>query len=121
MDHSYWAICIQNKERVKFGRILDFSTLSLRKKFCQNEVDINRVLCGDMYKGVVKVVKQKKKKLEDEEDGAIKLVDLKSKGKALEYAVKMLEIPQRFRMDNLLLQQDKINPDTIDKLNIYTR
>lgn len=118
--HISWIIltgqfAYKIKKELKFGRILDFSTLSLRKKFCQNEVDINRVLCGDMYKGVVKVVKQKKKKLEDEEDGAIKLVDLKSKGKALEYAVKMLEIPQKFRMDNLL-QEGKVNSDTIDKL-----
>jgi aminoglycoside phosphotransferase family enzyme len=119
--HISWIIltgqfAYKIKKDLKFGRILDFSTLSLRKKFCQNEVDINSVLCRDMYKGVVKVIKQKKEKLEDEEDDAIKLVDLKSKGKALEYAVKMLEIPQKFRMDNLLLQQDKINPDTIDKL-----
>jgi aminoglycoside phosphotransferase family enzyme len=118
--HISWIIltgqfAYKIKKELKFGRILDFSTLSLRKKFCQNEVDINRVLCRDMYKGVVKVVKQKKKKLEDEEDGAIKVVDLKSKGKALEYAVKMLEIPQEFRMDNLL-QKDKVNLDTINKL-----
>jgi aminoglycoside phosphotransferase family enzyme len=118
--HISWIILTGNfaykiKKELKFGRILDFSTLSLRKKFCQNEVDINRVLCRDMYKGVVKVVKQKKKKIEDEEDGALKVVDLKSKGKALEYAVKMLEIPQEFRMDNLL-QEDKANSNTINKL-----
>jgi aminoglycoside phosphotransferase family enzyme len=118
--HISWIIltgqfAYKIKKELKFGRILDFSTLSLRKKFCQNEVDINRVLCGDMYKGVVKVVKQKKKKLEDEENTTIKVVDLKSKGKALEYAVKMLEIPQKFRMDNLL-QEDKVNLDTINKL-----
>src|SRR5688572_11513750 len=118
--HISWIIltgqfAYKIKKELKFGRILDFSTLSLRKKFCQNEVDINRVLCGDMYNGVVKVVKQKKKKLEDEGDGTIKLVDLKSKGKALEYAVKMLEIPQKFRMDNLL-QEGKVNSDAIDKL-----
>ena len=52
MGHSYRAVCIQDKEELKFGQILDFSTLSLRKKFCQKEVDINKVLCGDMYIGV---------------------------------------------------------------------
>ena len=30
------------KKEVKFGRILDFSTLSLRKYFCQKEVMLNR-------------------------------------------------------------------------------
>src|SRR5919109_1064639 len=115
--HISWVlltgqIAYKIKKELKFGHILDFSTLSLRKKFCQKEVDINRVLCRDMYSGVVKVVKQKRQK--DEADG-IRVVDLKSKGKALEYAVKMLEIPQKFRMDNLL-QEGKINSDTIDKL-----
>jgi aminoglycoside phosphotransferase family enzyme len=112
--HISWVIltgqfAYKIKKELRFGHILDFSTLSLRKKFCQKEVDINTALCRDMYMGVVKIVKQKR-----EQDG-IKVVDLKSKGKALEYAVKMLEIPQKFRMDNLL-QEGKINLDIIDKL-----
>jgi aminoglycoside phosphotransferase family enzyme len=100
------------KKELKFGHILDFSTLSLRKKFCQREVDLNRVLCGDMYRDVMKVVKQKR---EQDEADRIKIVGLKSKGKALEYAVKMLENPQKFRMDNLL-QEGRINSHTIDEL-----
>jgi aminoglycoside phosphotransferase family enzyme len=95
------------KKELKFGEILDFSTLSLRKKFCQREVDINRVLCGEMYKGVVKIVRQK--------EGGIKIVDMKSRGRALEYAVKMAEMPQEFRMDNLLMA-GKIDTETIDRL-----
>jgi aminoglycoside phosphotransferase family enzyme len=101
------------KKELKFGQILDFSTLSLRKKFCQKEVDINRVLCGDMYRAVVKIVKQKKRG--QKQEGDIRVVELKSKGKSLEYAVKMLEIPQKFRMDSLL-EEGKISSDTIDKL-----
>ena len=101
------------KKELKFGQILDFSTLSLRKKFCQKEVEINRVLCRDMYRPVVKIVKEKKRGQKEEE--RIKVVQLKSKGKALEYAVKMLEIPQKFRMDNLL-QEGKVTSETIDKL-----
>jgi aminoglycoside phosphotransferase family enzyme len=66
-----------------------------------------------MYIGLVKVVKQKTELKQGEQ--SVKVVDLKSRGRALEYAVKMLEIPQKFRMDNLL-QEGKINSDTIDKL-----
>jgi uncharacterized protein len=115
--HISWVILTGKyvykiKKELKFGHILDFSTLALRKKFCQKEVDINKVLCGDMYKGVIKVVKEKR---EQDGDDRIRIVDLKSKGRALEYAVKMLEIPQKFRMDNLL-QEGKINSHTIDKL-----
>jgi aminoglycoside phosphotransferase family enzyme len=116
--HISWVIltgqsAYKIKKELKFGQILDFSTLSLRKKFCQKEVEINKVLCEDMYIGVVKIVRQNKRGQSDERD--IKIVELKNKGKALDYAVKMLEIPQKFRMDNLL-QGGKVTSDTIDKI-----
>ena len=94
------------KKEVKFGRILDFSTLSLRKYFCQKEVMLNRPLCGKMYQGVVKVVKI---------DHKFKIVNPKEYGKPLEFAVKMIEIPQRFRMDNLLRLR-RINSEILDLL-----
>ena len=83
--HISWVILTGHfaykiKKELKFGQILDFSTLSLRKKFCQNEVDINRVLCGEeMYIGVVKVVKQKR------EQGQVcnKISQLEEQGKSL--------------------------------------
>lgn len=117
--HISWVIltgqfAYKIKKELKFGQILDFSTLSLRKKFCQKEVEINKVLCEDMYIDVVKIVKQNKRGGQEDE-GGIKVVELKTKGKALDYAVKMLEIPQKFRMDNLL-QEGNVTSDTIDKL-----
>lgn len=116
--HISWVIltgqfAYKIKKALKFGQILDFSTLSLRKKFCQREVEINKVLCGDMYIDVVKIVRQENKKQDDK--AGIKVVELNSKGKALDYAVKMLQVPQKFRMDNLL-QEGKVTSDTIDKL-----
>ncbi len=94
------------KKEVKFGRILDFSSLRLRKHFCQKEVMLNRPLCGKMYQGVVKVVKI---------DHKYKIVNLNRPGKPLEFAVKMLEIPQKFRMDNLLRLR-RINSTALDLL-----
>jgi aminoglycoside phosphotransferase family enzyme len=116
--HISWVIltgqfAYKVKKELEFGQILDFSTLRLRKKFCQKEVEINKVICEDMYKGVVKIVKQNKRGQENE--AGLKVVDLKSKGKALDYAVEMLEIPQKFRMDKLL-ERGKIASDTINKL-----
>jgi aminoglycoside phosphotransferase family enzyme len=81
--------------------------LKLRKKFCQKEVILNKVLCGDMYQGVVKIVNQN--------DNNMKIINLEQKGRALEYAVKMLEIPQKFRMDNLLAA-GKVSLKTIESL-----
>jgi aminoglycoside phosphotransferase family enzyme len=92
------------KKNVKFGKVLDFSSLKLRKKFCQREVIINTILCGRMYQGVVKIVKAGNK---------YKIVNLIEAGKPLEFAVKMLEIPQKFRMDNLV-DLNKVSYDTLD-------
>jgi aminoglycoside phosphotransferase family enzyme len=95
------------KKEIKFGKILDFSTLKLRKKFCQKEVILNKVLCDNMYQRVVKIVNKNGNKM--------KIINIEQKGRALEYAVKMLEIPQKFRMDNLLAA-GKVNLKTIESL-----
>jgi aminoglycoside phosphotransferase family enzyme len=81
------------KKEVKFGKVLDFSNLLLRKRYCQRELMLNRILCGDMYQSVVKIIKKNE---------IFKFVELNKKGQPLEYAVKMIEIPQKFRMDNLV-------------------
>lgn len=94
------------KKELKFGNVLNFSNLSLRKKYCQREVSLNRFLCNQMYQGVVKIVNQ---------NGTPRFAGLSQKGKALDYAVKMREIPQKYRMDNLL-KQNKVTKNTIDRL-----
>ena len=94
------------KKELKFGKVLDFSTLQLRKKFCEKEVKLNKVLCNEMYLGVVKIVNQNRN---------LKIVDLHYPGKTLEYAVKMMEIPQKYLMAGLV-DAKKVNLKTIDKL-----
>ena len=46
-----------------------------------------------MYQKVVKIVN---------DNDIYKIVNLRESGIPVEYAVKMIEIPQKFRMDNLL-------------------
>lgn len=96
------------KKSLKFGKVLDFSSLELRKKSCQKEVKLNRILCGNMYKGVVKIVRKNN-------DNILRIANLKHKGKPLEYAVKMREIPEQYRLDNLLFM-GKVNFRTIERL-----
>lgn len=96
------------KKAVKLGKVLDFSTLDKRKLFCCREVSINRVLCGNMYLGVVKIVHDRKSK-------ELKIRNLGEHGTAIEYAVKMRQIPQDFRMD-ILLKANKIAKTQIDKI-----
>lgn len=103
--HISWVlltgrIAYKLKKAVRFGNVLDFSNLNLRKKFCQREVNINKMLCGSMYQSVVKVIKT---------DSVYKLVNLDEKGTALEYAVKMIQIHQNFRLDNLLVSSKVTN------------
>lgn len=95
------------KKDVKFGNILNFSTLALRKKYCFKEVAINKELCGDMYLGVVKIV--------PENNSGYKIVPENIGKGALEYAVKMVEIQQKFRMDRLLIA-NKIYPSMIERI-----
>jgi aminoglycoside phosphotransferase family enzyme len=74
-----------------------------------------------MYKEVVKIVQENGNKDNDEDssnnngNSNIRITDLKHKGKTLEYAVKMFEIPQKFRMDNLI-SSNKVILKTIEKL-----
>ena len=97
------------KKNLKFGNVLDFSTLSLRRKFCQKEVSLNTILCPDIYIGVVKII--------EENDGSIRIrnLDYQSHSKTLEYAVKMKEIPQKYRMD-YLIRKSVISSKAITRL-----
>ena len=119
--HISWVIltgvyAYKIKKDLKFGEVLDFSKLQLRRTACQREVMLNKILCTDMYKGVVKVIiSDKNNYRKSNKDLKLQFVDLNHKSKALEYAVKMKEIPQKFRMDNLIAA-NKVSLRTIEKL-----
>jgi aminoglycoside phosphotransferase family enzyme len=102
--HISWIIltgriAYKIKKAVRFGKVLDFSNIHLRKKFCQKELRLNKSFCGDMYLCMVKIIKS---------DGNYKLINLDEKGIPIEYAVKMKEFPQKHRLDNLLAS-NKVN------------
>jgi len=67
-----------------------------------------------IYIGVVKVVHSDKHS-NNNKDVKLQFVDLNHRSKAIEYAVKMKEIPQKFRMDNLAAA-NKVGLKTIEKL-----
>jgi aminoglycoside phosphotransferase family enzyme len=86
------------KKQVKFGRVLDFSTLSLRRQYYYKEVDLNRKLCKDMYHGVVRIITAP-----DKNDNRVVIADSFTRtGQVIEYAVKMKHIASEYRMDKLL-------------------
>jgi aminoglycoside phosphotransferase family enzyme/predicted kinase len=68
---------------------LDFSTLELRKEFCEEEVRLNRRLAPNLYLGVVPI-------------GGTPNTPRVGTEPAIEYAVKMREFPESARLDRRL-------------------
>jgi hypothetical protein len=76
------------KKPVNF-EFLDFTTLEKRRYYCEEEIRVNKPLCGDMYLGVVPITKAEK-------------IRIGGEGEVIEYAVKMRELPQEAIMEHLL-------------------
>jgi aminoglycoside phosphotransferase family enzyme len=85
------------KKPVDFG-FLDFTTLEKRKHFCEEEVRLNRRLSPDIYLGTVEMT---------QDEGQI---SWEGKGKVVEYAVKMRQIPEDRLMDKLL-ERGQVNAE----------
>jgi aminoglycoside phosphotransferase family enzyme len=79
------------KKPVNLG-YLDYTTLEKRYFFCHQELELNRRLCPDAYLDVVPIV---------EEKGELRI---EGRGEAIEYAVKMKQLPKDRMMDVLLPQ-----------------
>ncbi len=77
------------KKPVDLG-YLDYTTLEKRHFFCDQELELNRRLCPDAYLAVLPVI---------EEKGTLRIEGL---GRAVEYAVKMRQLPRDRMMDVLL-------------------
>jgi hypothetical protein len=90
------------KKPVDFG-FLDFTTLEKRKFYCEEEVRLNRRLCGDMYVGVLPITVS---------DGSVKI---NGPGRTVEYTVKMRELPQEALMSRLL-DRDEVSTGIMDQI-----
>lgn len=105
--HTSWVFltgryAYKIKKPVNFG-FLNYTTLKKRKYFCLRELELNKKLSPDIYLNVVPVV---------EKDNKVTLGD---SGKVLDYAVKMVELPQSRIMTNLL-KKKKISYTTVDEI-----
>ena len=90
------------KKPVDFG-FLDFSTPDRRKFYCDEEVRLNRRLCPDIYLGVIPV---------READGG---ASFHGDGKTIDYAVKMVRLPEE-RMADRLLVRGELRPDDVKRI-----
>ncbi|MBI2831167.1 MAG: phosphotransferase [Chloroflexi bacterium] len=81
---------------------LDYSTLEKRAFYCLRETELNRRLCPDIYLGVVPVTV----------NGYIRIA---GRGKKIEYAVKMLRLPQDAMLD-VLLPKNQVSRGMMDSV-----
>jgi hypothetical protein len=91
------------KKPVDFG-FLNFTSLEKRRYFCEQEVKLNRRLSPDIYLGVVKLTREQNRILLDGE------------GEAVEYAVKMKQIPEELLMDKLL-ENNRVTGEMIEAVS----
>jgi len=86
------------KKPVNLG-YLDYTTLEKRHFFCLQELELNRRLCPDAYLAVVPITMSLRGTKRRSN-----LVRIEGRGKTIEYAVKMKQLPQDRMMDVLLLR-----------------
>ncbi len=87
------------KKAVNLG-YLDYTTKEKRQFYCQQEIELNRRLCPEVYLGVVPITRDR---------GAI---SVEGRGKVIEHAVKMRRLPQEAMMD-AMLADDQVSPQMI--------
>ena len=91
------------KKPVDFG-FLDFTTLEKRRLYCHEELRLNRRLSPDIYLEVVTLYL--------DADG---MLSFQADGPVVEYAVKMIRMPQE-RMMSRLLEQGGVTETDIDAI-----
>jgi aminoglycoside phosphotransferase family enzyme len=82
---------------------LDFTTLEKRRHYCQQEVTLNQRLTSDVYLDVVPITLKKGRYY------------LAGPGEAVEYTVKMRQLPEKFSMRQLV-RRGKLDRDSVDEL-----
>lgn len=90
------------KKPVDLG-FLDFSTLALRRRFCREELRLNRRLAPDLYLDVVEI------------RGDPHHPHLGEPGPVLDYAVRMVRFPHREQLDRVLAD-GRMREDQIDRM-----
>ena len=106
--HISWVIiCDEFVYKIKkpvLYSFLDFSTLALRKHFCEREIELNRRLSQNLYLEVVPVFALNGHYSIGQQEGQI-----------IDYAVKMRKLDPEKQMD-VLLAKNKVGPTDIKNL-----
>ncbi len=105
--HISWVLLVGEtaykiKKPVNFG-FVDFSTLDRRRRFCEEEVRLNRRLAPELYRGVVPIT------------GSVEAPIVGGTGEPIEFAVAMRRFPQEVLLDRVL-ERGELRPEHIDGL-----
>jgi hypothetical protein len=105
--HISWVIltgtrAYKIKKPVDLG-FLNFSTLELRRHYCEEELRLNRRFAPDLYLDVVAIT------------GTVQAPQINGAGPAIEYAVRMREFDQAARVD-ISLAREPADPTLFDAL-----
>ncbi len=108
--HISWVLLVGDtvykiKKPVDLG-FLDFSALSQRQFFCEEELRLNRRLAPDIYQAV--------RPITGDPDHPV----LAGDGPAIEYAVQMRRFPQSAQLDHML-EQHRLTPGHIDAIAVF--
>ena len=90
------------KKPVKLG-FLDFSTLEQRRKFCEQELRLNRRYSPDLYLDVVPIT------------GSVERPRIGGDGPPIEFAVRMRQFPDEALLSRRL-RANRVTPHQIDAL-----
>lgn len=90
------------KKPVNF-EFLDYSSLELRHKFCEKEVELNRRLCPQIYLGIVPITEQ---------SGRLRV---EAAGTPLEWAVKMHQLPEAYML-SAQLENNGVSAEQMKKV-----
>ena len=89
------------KKSLKFGDILDFSTLEKRFQACKNELFYNKRLAPSIYLDVVQINDN---------------LELSKVGNPIEYLVKMEQLPQKDLLLNRVKKKTKLSENIFIEL-----
>ena len=106
--HISWVIVCDQfvykiKKPIRYS-FLDFSTLTLRKHFCEREIELNRRLTDNIYLDVQPICESQGRSIIGGKPGTI-----------IDYAVRMYKLDREKQMDILLLE-NKVTETDIRKL-----
>jgi uncharacterized protein len=109
--HTAWVFLSEStvwkiKKPVDFG-FLDYTTLEKRHSACQAEVSLNARLAPHVYQGVVPITQD-----------AAGNHSIDGRGDVVDWAVKMVRLPDDRRAD-VLLESGRLTTEDLDKLGEY--